>query len=702
MIMKRFLVINMLMMVVASALACGYAYTHNYYMLSLDPLEDTYSTITDRTNQFWNTYTSGQVTSYDYDQLLAVAKQKGDKEMISYLNALNLYLSNCGDLYNSWEYPTKERKDQIRSDFYTIFAQAAEYEGTKLKPQYALLQMRANMQLKRHEQNKKYWESTASKLPASVYKEMMENIYAGALFNLGDRNKSAEIFARQGDRTSIRWALRGYRNLAGVKKLYSDNPNSIALAYLVSEFVNSFQEMLDNQGDEEWTKMNGKVPIQASEAQSFVAFANQVVAENKTTNPCMWKTAVGMVNYLLKNQKQAETDMAQAVTLAGLQRSKDNARCVRLLVMAASSAVKSDFMVSELQWLEQKASSEKESDYCFSNALDRIYMQELADKYKRTGNTNMRLATIARMSERVCQSSEYHYRAKNTKEDSWNSDYHSDIFVAIDDLSAEDTESFFNFLTQSHSDPLESYLCKNSYAGADYWYDLIGTKYLGEAQFEKAISFLQKVNLAFLNKQNISHYLANRDFKVEKWFKRQKSEGEWWDGSDDGMNKGHFTVNPKLAFCKDMVSLMKTYKKATDMEECRKAAYQLGARLYQASYKGDCWYLTDYGHSSSETECKSWQKDFVKLADEYLSISALSDNPDLKLKSLFALSYIAPDWWREPIRDNSWKVTGYNMLEDTKKYQALEKLNSFIKYGGAPKADYISRCDVIRQFAASN
>ncbi len=702
--MKRFLVTNLLVASVAVASACGDYGTHNYYMLSLDPLEDTYSTINERTDQFWKTYTSGQVTSYNdnRDEVMAVAQQKGDKEMMAYLKALNLYLDNCGDLYNTWDYPTKERKEQIRSDFYSIFAQAAEYEGTRLKAQYALLQMRANMQLKRHQQNKSFWENTASKMPASVYKEMMENIYAGALFNLGERNAAAEIFARQGDRNSITWALRSYRNLAGIKKIYGDNPKSIALAYLVSEFVNSVQETLDSESDE-WIKMVGKVPLNTSEARNFITFANQVIGEKKTDNPCMWKTAVGMLNYLLKNQSQAETDMAEAVKLNGPQRSKDNARCVRLLVMAASPTAKSDFLVSELKWLEQKAASERESDYCFNNALDRIYMQEMVDKYKKAGNTNMMLSAIAYLTELNNKKSEYHYRSSKSQEKDWNGDYiYSSLYFEIDELSAEVTEAYFNFLTQSHSDALENYFCQGSYKDANYWNDIIGTKYLGEAKFDKAAEFLKKVDVAFLSKQNISYYLANRDFTIEKWFKRQKSPGEWYDGTNDGMNKGRCTSHPKLKYCQEMEKLMQSYKKSTDMEECRKAAYQLAVRLYQASYKGDCWYISDYGFSSSTDSCKTWQKDFVALADDYLSVSAATADPDLKLKSLFALSYIAPDWWREPIHDEStWKVVGYKDLEESKKFKALDKLSHYVKYGGAPKADYISRCDVIRQFSAS-
>lgn len=721
--MKKYLLTNVVAsLFVVQSMACGYTTSHNYYMLSLAPMEQAYDEIHHRTEQFWKEYTSGKVDSYYYnrDEVMEVAKQKGDTEMMAYLKALNLYLDNCGDIYNTWDYPTKERIEQARSDFYQIFAQAAEYEGTRLSAQYALLRMRANMQLKRHHLNKTFWEQTASAMPESAYKTMMENIYAGALFHLGNQNAATEIFARQGDVNSIKWSMRGYRNLAGIKKIYGINPNSNALPYLVTEFVNSVQETIDNDGDKFNTELMGRAFILDDEARNFISFANQVVKENKTDNPCMWMTAAGMLYFLLRYQTAAEAAMNEAIRMDGPQRSRDNARSVRLLVMAASENAQPAFLVNELRWLEAQARKETKNDYCFRNALHRIYMQEMVRKYERIGNNNMRLAAVARMSEWKAMQDSNHHRSGRGTHGGVNKDYSSStIFQYLEHLTPEETEAFYKFLIFPHNDKLEEYLCIGSYKDANYWNDLIGTRYLSVGKFENAIRFLEKVDLDFLSKQNISYYLSHRDFTVERWFRKQKEsfgtqESYWNMSPEDGMNRGKCTSNPKLDFCREMLELTREYRTAATNEERHNAAYQLAVRYYQASHYGECWYISNYSNdiytpdnqeynATTEggflpSEINTMLIGFARRAYEYLNVSANSLDPELRIKSLYALSYITPGWWTESVYSEQTGKFREIPQPESEKYKSLERINDFLHRSENVAPDYISKCDVIRQF----
>ena len=65
-----------------------------------------------------------------------------------------------------------------------------------------------------------FWNNKAKNLPNSVYKEMIENYYAGALYNVGSEDDALEIFARNGDYRSIKWVVREHRNIIGIKKIY--------------------------------------------------------------------------------------------------------------------------------------------------------------------------------------------------------------------------------------------------------------------------------------------------------------------------------------------------------------------------------------------------------------------------------------------------------------------------------------------------
>ena len=115
---------------------------------------------------------------------------------------------------------------------------AKAYGGERLKPQFSLLLMRTNMLLKDYQANQEYWVLNASKLPESVFKDMMHSLYANAILNLGQWRKACDIYVKQGDWESMEWAMRNYRNPAGIKRVYKEDPNSPTLAYLLQYYVN--------------------------------------------------------------------------------------------------------------------------------------------------------------------------------------------------------------------------------------------------------------------------------------------------------------------------------------------------------------------------------------------------------------------------------------------------------------------------------
>jgi hypothetical protein len=291
-----------------------------------------------------------------------------------------------------------------------------------------------------------------SKYPASVYRDMMENIYAGALFHLGEREKAADIFARHGDAASIQWALRKYRNLAGIQKIYNDNPNSASLYYLLDEFVNGLQETIDSEGNEDWIKEVGRSPLYKDEALRFITFASQVIADGKTQDPCVWMTACGMVHYLLGMQKDAESDMAIANGYEGTKRSKDVRRCVNLLVMTGNPDANPEKLASELKWLRSAAATqfdETGSDDYFIHAEERVILIGLAGYYYNHGNKNMCAAVMGMYNDMSLESAVNNIRSPkfdSKQEYAWNSDYCGEYFAFIQDFTADELVAYFNFL----------------------------------------------------------------------------------------------------------------------------------------------------------------------------------------------------------------------------------------------------------------
>lgn len=703
--MKRFFLVSLLLLsMIENALACAWEGSHhNNYMFSIFRREMMDNVFAEKTNQYWETYTGGKYGNYLWyaDDIKEIAQQKGDYEMLAYMNQLDIYLDISRDMKETWEYPTAEELANRKTRLQAMIATAKNYKGTRLKARYQLLQMRGNMLLGQHQANKTFWEQNENKIEASVYRDMMRNIYAGALLHLGERQRACDIFAEQGDMTSIRWTVRKFRNLAGIISYYNENPNSNALVYLVQDFVNNTQETLDNGYDEvDWLNTIGARLIIKAEAFAFVDFANKVLSENKTKSPAMWKAAAGAIYYLYKNPKRAEQYLADAMMLDGTQRMKDNARAIRIIAKAEADPISpewSKWLSYELTWLDNKIKEERNEreyyDNHYTDIKDRLIHQVIYRKYKKEGLNNKALASLAMMNEDYLEFNYSNPRSPkyNTEYTGWNPDYSSEYVTHLDSLTAYQLVDYYGYLKERNDDPLERYFISRAYTSDDYFNDLIGTFFLAEGKFDNALAYLKNVPLQFLNKQNIAPYMATRTLQEAKWLVDQNKESV-----EEGPGLVSLTNNPKAEFCKEVLKLESAYN-LSNSDARPKIAYTLANLYYQASYLGDCWFLTHYGWSTYFVPMAK-EKDFVTKAIEYLQVAKTSNDFNLKQNALFALAYIPLDPWAEVSYD--WQANDYiyTPRKQSRQYKALQELATFVKGNPTRVQPYVSHCDVLKHF----
>ena len=88
-----------------------------------------------------------------------------------------------------------------------------------------------------------------------------------------------------------------------------------------------------------------------------------------------------------------------------------------------------------------------------------------------------------------------------------------------------------------------------------------------------------------------------------------------------------------------MQQLQSRHLLAGDIAQKKQLAYDIAVRFFQASFKGDCWFLTHYGWSCGD-EQNPQEKDFLQAAVTYLNEAKTANNFELKQKSLYALAYI--------------------------------------------------------------
>ena len=713
--------------------ACVSEYSdHNYYMFSVFNRDQTSPAYLYDIASYWQKY-AGNTSSinlsfyrWNKEDIKKVAQSKKDAGMLSYLGSLNAYLDACEKLNpNAWNYASKQERLQIQHSLTRLNNASKIYKGTQLKSQYALLRMRTNMMKGFHQQNISYWNAIASRLPKSPWREAMRNIYARALWKTGKHHQALEIYAEQGDMASIRVLARNYRNLAGIQSIYFKNPNSAMLTYLVQDFVNNCQQTIDSRNqnpiNKEWIEEIGAKVIYQKEALSFITFANKVIAEDKTQNPCLWRSATAMLHYLYGYQQEAWKESTEAITLDGTQRMKDNARAIRLLVSTRNVQVDSDYpqyLVGEFKWLNEMAKGEssrtkgenpKNDDFTNPD----IHYVEVKERvaYRALYNQFKTMADKAKKEDRQEAGRNYESMAtamygmmdaymrtfyKDQQDEEYISRYlySSEYAFRLDSLSAQQLADYYRFITSSHQDAFEQYVCQSLYRNADFFKDMIGTKYLAEGNFGEAACWQKDVSLKFINNQAISFYAEKRSYAVPYWFKHQKvNDSDMW--SIQG-SYAHLKENPKWKFCQEMNQLIGQYNVAREGESREKLAYELATRYYQASCYGDCWYLTHYGKSVADS-ARTGEADFAAIAQDYLKISKQSSNLTLRYHSLYALSSIGIDPWFKTTYDANWNEQKL-LQPQSAQYQAMMEWSKFCHQHPEIVDQYTTRCDVLKQF----
>mgnify|MGYP002619880121 CR=1 FL=1 len=687
--------------------------THNYYMVSFAERRQDRTPFQKEIDAFWHDYTKGKYDCYpiyDVTGLRAYIKSLDDNEMLTYVKDLNEYLDICNEFFiDRWEYPDKEELAMRDSLISCLQARSKSYKGSRFRAQYHLMYMRCLMLLKKWDEAKSYWLTKGKRLPQSVYRSMMENIYAGALFHTGEMELAFAIFSRQGDDASIRWSMRKYRGLAGIQKIYTNNPNSPSLPYLLQDFVNNVQETIDQEHDDIPLGSENFMVINADDARRFCAIADSVLEEGKVTDPCMWATSQSMVYHLLKDHENAFSSISRALAFNGSARTKANCRCVNILIQSSSPDCDLNWLIGELRWLEAQCKTETSSDYCYSNAFDRIMMNSLSPMLHERGDENLSLAVDGMYNEITTQLSTSHHRSahydyEERGESTWNEDYQNEfINTHLYTMSASACEAYYRFITDTHPDAFSQYVCSRVFKDKNFFNDFIGTKYMAEAKFEQAIPYLEQVDLSYLSQLNISYYMQNRDYWQERWLSRQSKKDDY---SKEGMHHITFTQNPRLKFCRDVLSLQKSYSKHSMSEKGNLIAYQLATLYYQASYKGDCWWLISYKNSSNPyviEQDHAGENDFIKSSEVYLRSCLDTKDDKLLGKCLYALAFAATDNWLTPkdLNENGYfEEDQMEMIPNpmSEKYACLDDLNRYYESHKENAPAYMSKCDVLTKF----
>lgn len=717
--MKRFSILSTLVLACwLGMLACGPWPRPHYYVFSAFNRTYMGNTFTERMLDYWRSYTGKtNLTQWDMMSLgneqlenmsesqnviVRTAYDRHDDEMLGYLHLLVGYMHACDDLAeNKWSYPTPEQKRAAQESLRYINNRARTYEGSRLLAQHSLLVMRTFMMLGDNKSNLAYWQHYGDKLPASVYRDMMKGIYANALLRTGKRREACTIYADLNDMQSIKWVMRDQRNFNGILKEYNADPNSPTLTFLIQDFVNNAQETMTNSPENmQWIEATS---VYSDQINQFIALADKAVHNKKCKSPALWQSAAGVLTYYLdsNNASKAMSMLESAMTMAGTQRMRDNARLCRLAIGTQKYEPTEKFdkwVTEEMKWLLATEAAENqqygaangtvdELGNHYTEVLSNIIYDQLVPSMLEQGYSNLAMQALMWM---------------DGHNDNYQEGFRYEAATAFDHLtSAEALALRTHFAEPAHSN-LERLLRDNNTAlpDDDFFNDQIGTKLLREGQFDQAITYLERVPLDLMRQQGIARYMTRRTYNTPRWFKHQIVD--YYDPRPDDDVNLPLSSNQKLDFCRDVVALKNHILLTSNTIERANDAYRLASLYYQASHLGDCWYLTRYSHSVNDSVEYKNEMDYVGETVKLLNEALNDAHGDFELtqQCLYALAFIPQGlpygYWGAPYIESTWLE---NVGQYPAKTNAMTTLLQFYRQHPGQVAPYISHCDILQQFA---
>ena len=230
--------------------------------------------------------------------------------------------------------------------------------------------------------------------------------------------------------------------------------------------------------------------------------------------------------------------------------------------------------------------------------------------------------------------------------------------------------------------------------------ELIGTKYMRIAQWDKAIQWLKDIPASYYNECRSKEYLYYsrlRSYEVEPWIKRQ------WLNSDKAWEANlKWYKNIKLDFCKEM-QMMEASLNLLKGKALEQRYYNLAVRYAQASIKGDCWWLLHNAKSAYDT-IRVNEVNFGEKAAELLQKAAATSDTDLKIKALFGMGYrelytttSGTKLWFDKLWDE--KTADYVTMyyRQSPQFRAFQGLFDIVD-DAHEEPTFVSKCDEFEQF----
>ena len=529
-------------------------------------------------------------------------KDKNDKEIYDFLLLAKSCEAARDMVYDPWYYPRKN--DGTYTSLLDIEELAKEYKGSRLKDRYALQAVRAMFSAGRFQECVDYWNEVEASLPDGLIKEMTRGYLVGAYFQVGKIDEALTYFTKIGDLNSIIFCLKKQGKLtdavAELECIAQYAPDSERIPEILQRVVSIYEPWGGDDDDYKHRMTTGYCYLEDNDPFSRLYNLSVEMTKRKSlVNKAVWCYTASFLADLQAKPYDAWRYINQASQCSSSEYLTGSIRVMKMYLDAKVSTYDSAYearLYKDLKWLDAQIVNnitdqvkECTSEYCayrmrinlsyyyWNDMLRRILLSEVCPRMLDRG-MSVRALQLANMADnrliglvdKVEGQSLREYRMSGE----YNClDYRSLFFkMMYNDVPVCDVISYVN-RTKNANSSFDTFLNSRGYIDEDYFYDLIGTKYLKALNYDSAVKYLSKVSSSYQSRLNTKEYMNRDPFCMER--------GHLKDVNDY-----------KLNFAKEMARLEKSISTTTDVAQKSIDLIRYGTGIRNSI--GYCWALTSY------------------------------------------------------------------------------------------------------------
>ena len=594
------------------------------------------------------------MTVHDPNAFATWIRTNDDREVYGFLMLAKICENTRGLMNDPWYYPSKN--DGTYMSLIEIEEKAKAYKGTRLKDRYALQAVRAMFSAQRYQECVDYWNDVEEDLPDGLIKEMSRSYLVGAYSRIGQIDVALEYFTDVEDLNSIIFCLRRQGKIKDVADelecIAKYAPDSYQIPEILQWVVTGFEPW--GSADYTYQERMDTTMVNSIDRELFdklYQLSIKMTRQPMSKNKAIWCYTAAFLADLEAKPHEAWKYIQMATKCPTSEYMKESIRVLKIYLDAKVSVYDSAYesrLFNDLSGLDAKIRGELTEDlrsniteyyyyylrsnisfYYWNDMLRRILLSEVCPRMLDRG-MQVRALQLANLADNMLLNLNNNIEGKTLKEyrssDNYNSiDYCSEFFMMMKDcVTIGNLTAYVNNTQSAQSSAFDNYLNERGFIDKDYFYDLIGTRYLSELNYDKAVRYLSNVSSSYQPRLNTSAYMYRNPFSIAESSLREHK-------------------NYKLTFAKEMLRLEKSIASATDQNKKAFDLIRYGTGLRNSfTY---CWILTEYRKFGWSYDLSPYANGVLKKVESiYNEALNIVDNDELA-----AIAYVQLCKWKTAV-----------------------------------------------------